>query len=143
MIKLKIEWQILMNKQTQYSFFSIKGAYPPKNRFFVVAFSEREITQKYFLKILLRNYKNWLSYSLSCRTGPDEKKKKQIEKKLKSYQNYSLQVNLSIGVFSDALRSENFVKTSNAFISKLHFENGNQDFSDTTWPIWFKFTGLM
>ena len=50
---------------------------------------------------------------------------------------------LSIGVFSDALRSENFVKTLHAFISKLHFENGSQDFSGTTWPNLFKFTGLM
>ena len=30
------------------------------------------------------------------------------EKKLKSDQNYSVQVNLSIGIFFDALRSENF-----------------------------------
>ena len=42
-----------------------------------------------------------------------------------------------IRVFSDALRSENFVKTLNAFISKLHFENGSQDFLGTTWLILF------
>ena len=34
-------------------------------------------------------------------------------------------------MLSDALGSENFVKT----ISKLHFKNGSQDFLDTTWPI--------
>ena len=39
----------------------IKGAYPPENRFF--AFSGRETTQNDVLKILLRNSKNWLSYS--------------------------------------------------------------------------------
>ena len=48
-----------------------------------------------------------------------------------------------MGVFSDALRRENFVKTLNEFISKLHFENGNQAFSGTTWPILFKFTGFI
>ena len=45
-------------------------------------------------------------------------------------------------MFSDALSSKNFVKTLNAFISKLHFKNGSQDFSVTTWPILFKFTGV-
>ena len=49
---------------------------------------------------------------------------------LKSDQNCSVQVNLFI--------AENFVKTLNAFISKLHFENGNQDSR-----VLFKFTGLM
>ena len=29
-------------------------------------------------------------------------------------------------MFSDALRSENFIKTLNAFISKLHFKNGSE-----------------
>ena len=46
-------------------------------------------------------------------------------------------------MFSDALRSENFVKTLNAFISKLHFENASQDISSATWPILFKCTKFM
>ena len=46
-------------------------------------------------------------------------------------------------MFSGALRSKNFVKTLNAFISKLNFENGSQDLSGTTQPILFKFTELM
>ena len=84
---------------------------------------ERETIQKYLFKILLKNLKNWLSYSYSRRAG-SAKKKKKIN--LKSHRNCSVQVNLSIGLFFDALRSEKFVKTLNAFISKLHFENGNQ-----------------
>ena len=35
-------------------------------------------------------------------------------------------------MFSNALRSEKFEKTFNAFIPKLHFENGSQDFLGTT-----------
>ena len=54
------------------------------------------------------------------------------KKRLKSDQNCNLEVNVSIGVFSNALRGENFVTTMNAFISKLHFGNGSQDFSGTT-----------
>ena len=50
MIKLKIEWQILMNKQTQYSFFSIKGAYPPKNRFFLLHFPKEKLLKNISLK---------------------------------------------------------------------------------------------
>ena len=69
--------------------------------------------------------------------------KKKLKKKLKSDQNCSVQVNLSIGVFSDALRSGYFVKTLNAFILKLDSENGSQDFSGTTLPILFKFIGFM
>ena len=54
-----------------------------------------------------------------------------------------MQVNLYIDVFSDALRSEAFVKTLNAFISKLYFENVSQDFSGTTGSILLKFTGIV
>ena len=55
----------------------------------------------------------------------------------------NVQVNLSVEVIFDALCSENFVKSLKAFISKLHFENGSQDFSGTTRPILCKFAGLM
>ena len=55
-----------------------------------------------------------------------------IKKKLNSDQNCSVQVYFFIGVFGDVLRSKNFVKTLNAFISKLHFENGSLVFSGTT-----------
>ena len=73
--------------------------------------------QKYVLKILLRNSKNWM-------------RKKKFN--LKSDQNCNVQENVRIGVFSDALYSESFVKTSIAFISKLHFENGSLDFPGIT-----------
>ena len=81
-----------------------------------------------------------LSYSESQPAGPIEKK---FKKELNSDQNCSVQVNLFMGVFSDALHSENFVKTLDVFILKLHFENGSQDFSGTTWPVLLKFTGLI
>ena len=59
---------------------------------------------------------------------------------LKSDQNCIAQDNLSIGGFSDAGKC---VQTLNAFMLKLHFGTGSQDFSGTSWPILIKFAGLM
>ena len=110
----------------------IKVANPAENNFFLHFLKEKlfkSMSFKFYLKIPKIT---WVIANLVAPVPP--------KKKLKSDQNCSVQVNLSIGVFSDAIRSENFVKTSNVFISKLHFENGSQDFSSTTRPILFKFT---
>ena len=58
----------------KYLLFVFKAAYPPENRFVFVAFSGSETIRKYILKILLRNCKNWLSYSYARRASPAEKK---------------------------------------------------------------------
>ena len=100
--------------------FSLSGHTHLNTHFYCCNFRKRNYSTV-CSKILFRNSKNWL-FSL-C--PPKEKKS------LKSDQNCSVQVNFSISVFCDTPRSENFV-TLNAFIRKLHFENGSQDFSGTT-----------